>query len=239
MNDLQIFNNEEFGEVRAIEIEGEPWFVGKDIADKLEYQNGSRDITRHVDEEDRKIIPIFDGTQNRDTWIINESGLYSLIIGSRLPEAKKFKHWVTSEVLPAIRKTGGYIAPRSFAEALQLAADQARKMEELEKERQQLLPKAEFFDAVTDSKTAISIGDAAKVLDAGIGQNKLFAFLRDRNILKDDNTPYQRYIDSGYFRVVEQKYQVNGETRISIKTLVFQKGIDYIRKLLIKEGYIE
>ena len=161
-----------------------------------------------------------------------------IVLSSKLPEAKRFKHWVTSEVLPEIRKTGGYIAPRSFAEALQLAADQARKMEELEKERQVLLPKAEFFDAVTDSKTAVSIGDAAKVLDAGIGQNKLFAWLRDRNILRGDNTPYQRYIDNGYFRVVEQKYQVNGETRISIKTLVFQKGIDYIRKQLIKEGYI-
>ena len=236
MNDLQIFNNDEFGEVRAIEINGEPWFVGKDIADKLEYQNGSRDITRHVDEEDRQIIPVFDGVQNRETWIINESGLYSLILGSKLPEAKKFKHWVTSEVLPKIRQTGGFNLPQSFSEALQLAADQAKQIELLEKKNNELIPKAEFFDAVTDSKTAISIGETAKVLDAGIGQNKLFAFLRDNNILKSDNTPYQRYIDMGYFRVVEQKYEVNGEIRISIKTLVFQKGIDFIRRLLNKRG---
>ena len=181
---------------------------------------------------------MFDGVQNRETWIINESGLYSLILGSKLPEAKKFKHWVTSEVLPKIRQTGGFSLPQSFSEALQLAADQAKQIELLEKKNNELIPKAEFFDAVTDSKTAVSIGDAAKVLDAGIGQNKLFAWLRDRNILRGDNTPYQRYIDNGYFRVVEQKYQVNGETRISIKTLVFQKGIDYIRKQLIKEGYI-
>lgn len=236
MNDLQIFNNDEFGEVRAIEINGEPWFVGKDIADKLEYQNGSRDITRHVDEEDRQIIPVFDGVQNRETWIINESGLYSLILGSKLPEAKKFKHWVTSEVLPKIRQTGGFNLPQSFSEALQLAADQAKQIELLEKKNNELLPKAEFFDAVTDSKTAISIGETAKVLDAGIGQNKLFAFLRDNNILKNDNTPYQRYIDMGYFRVVEQKYEVHGEIKISIKTLVFQKGIDFIRRLLNKKG---
>jgi prophage antirepressor-like protein len=236
MNDLQIFNNDEFGEVRAIEINGEPWFVGKDIADKLEYQNGSRDITRHVDEEDRQIIPVFDGVQNRETWIINESGLYSLILGSKLPEAKKFKHWVTSEVLPKIRQTGGFNLPQSFSEALQLAADQAKRIELLEKKNNELIPKAEFFDAVTDSKTAISIGETAKVLDAGIGQNKLFAFLRDNNILKSDNTPYQRYIDMGYFRVVEQKYEVHGEIKISIKTLVFQKGIDFIRRLLNKKG---
>lgn len=236
MNDLQIFNNDEFGEVRAIEINGEPWFVGKDIADKLEYQNGSRDITRHVDEEDRQIIPVFDGVQNRETWIINESGLYSLILGSKLPEAKKFKHWVTSEVLPKIRQTGGFNLPQSFSEALQLAADQAKQIELLEKKNNELIPKAEFFDAVTDSKTAISIGETAKVLDAGIGQNKLFAFLRENNILKSDNTPYQRYIDMGYFRVVEQKYEVHGEIKISIKTLVFQKGIDFIRRLLNKKG---
>ena len=239
MNDLQIFNNDEFGEIRTVVIDNEPWFVAKDITERLGYQNGRDALYKHVDEEDKGVAKCDTLGGVQDLSVINESGLYSLILSSKLPEAKRFKHWVTSEVLPEIRKTGGYIAPRSFAEALQLAADQARKMEELEKERQVLLPKAEFFDAVTDSKTAVSIGDAAKVLDAGIGQNKLFAWLRDRNILRGDNTPYQRYIDSGYFRVVEQKYQVNGETRISIKTLVFQKGIDYIRKLLIKEGYIE
>ena len=179
---------------------------------------------------------MFDGVQNRETWIINESGLYSLILGSKLPEAKKFKHWVTSEVLPKIRQTGGFNLPQSFSEALQLAADQAKQIELLEKKNNELIPKAEFFDAVTDSKTAISIGETAKVLDAGIGQNKLFAFLRDNNILKSDNTPYQRYIDMGYFRVVEQKYEVHGEIKISIKTLVFQKGIDFIRRLLNKKG---
>ena len=239
MNDLQIFNNEEFGEVRAIEINGEPWFIAKDITEKLGYQNGRDALYKHVDEEDKGVAKCDTLGGVQDLSIINESGLYSLILSSKLPEAKKFKHWVTSEVLPEIRKTGGYQIPQTYQQALRALADRQDELERLEKEKQELLPKAEFFDAVTDSKTAISIGDAAKVLDAGIGQNKLFAFLRDRNILKDDNTPYQRYIDSGYFRVVEQKYQVNGETRISIKTLVFQKGIDYIRKLLIKEGYIE
>lgn len=236
MNELQIFNNEDFGEVRTVVIEGRPWFVAKDITECLGYQNGRDALYKHVDEEDKGVAKCDTLGGAQDLSVINESGLYSLILSSKLPEARKFKHWVTSEVLPTIRKTGGYKLPQSFSEALQLAADQAERIETLKKRNEELLPKAEFFDAVTDSKTAISIGETAKVLDAGIGQNKLFAFLRDNNILKSDNTPYQRYIDMGYFRVVEQKYEVNGEIRISIKTLVFQKGIDFIRRLLNKRG---
>ena len=236
MNDLQIFNNDEFGEIRTVVIDNEPWFVARDITERLGYQNGRDALYKHVDQEDKGVAKCDTLGGVQDFSIINESGLYSLILSSKLPEAKKFKHWVTSEVLPQIRKTGGYVAPRTYAEALRAYADEVEQRERLERERQELLPKAEFFDAVTDSKTAISIGKTAKVLDAGIGQNKLFAFLRDNNILKSDNTPYQRYIDMGYFRVVEQKYEVNGEIRISIKTLVFQKGIDFIRRLLNKRG---
>jgi anti-repressor protein len=236
MNDLQIFNNDEFGEIRTVVIDNEPWFVARDITERLGYQNGRDALYKHVDQEDKGVAKCDTLGGVQDFSIINESGLYSLILSSKLPEAKKFKHWVTSEVLPQIRRTGGYVAPRTYAEALRAYADEVEQRERLERERQELLPKAEFFDAVTDSKTAISIGETAKVLDAGIGQNKLFAFLRDNNILKSDNTPYQRYIDMGYFRVVEQKYEVNGEIRISIKTLVFQKGIDFIRRLLNKRG---
>ncbi|WP_035053180.1 ORF6C domain-containing protein [Carnobacterium pleistocenium] len=110
MNELQIFN---FGqqELRTQLIDGEPWLLGKDVADSLGYQNGSRDINRHVDNEDRKIITIFDGNQNREMIFINESGMFSLVFGSKLKVAKKFKRWVTSEVLPAIRKTGFYQLP--------------------------------------------------------------------------------------------------------------------------------
>lgn len=116
MNDLQIFKNEQFGAVRTIEIANEPWFVGKDVADILEYQNGSRDINRHVDEEDRRKKMIFDGTQNKETIVINESGLYSLILGSKLPTAKQFKHWITADVIPSIRKTGSYMAKQERAD---------------------------------------------------------------------------------------------------------------------------
>ena len=109
MQELEIFKNEEFGEIRTLMIDGEPWFVGKDIADILEYRNGSRDINRHIDEEDRRKSMIFDGNQNKETIIINESGLYSLILSSKLPNAKKFKRWITTDILPTNRKTGGYV----------------------------------------------------------------------------------------------------------------------------------
>lgn len=238
MNDLQIFNNDEFGEIRTVVIESEPWFVGKDVAEALGYVDPNKAIAMHVDSEDKLYDSSSSSLGQRGGWLISESGLYNLVFCSRLAEAKRFKRWVTSEVLPSIRKTGGYHLPQTLSEALQMAADQAKQIEMLEAKNKELIPKAEFFDAVTDSKTAISIGETAKVLDAGIGQNKLFAFLRDNNILKSDNTPYQRYIDMGYFRVIEQKYEVNGEIRISIKTLVFQKGIDFIRRLLNKRGEI-
>lgn len=235
MNDLQIFSNEEFGEVRTIEKNGEPWFVGKDVASKLGYSNPRDALSNHVFDEDKGVEKLDTPGGVQSLTIINESGLYSLVFNSRLESAKRFKHWVTSEVIPQIRKTGAYHTPKTYAEALRALADEAEKAEALKKQNQLMQPKAEFFDAVTDSKTAIPIGDVAKILDIGIGRNKLFEFLREKNILTSDNRPYQRYIDAGYFRVIEQKYEVNGEVRINIKTLVFQKGIDWIRKQLAKE----
>ena len=134
MNELKIFKNNDFGEIRTVTINGEPHFVGKDVAEILEYQNGSRDINRHVDPEDRIKTMVFDGNQDKETILINESGLYSLILSSKMPKAKKFKRWVTSEVLPEIRKTGSYTkAPKSFKEALFLAYKQQKQIEELER----------------------------------------------------------------------------------------------------------
>ncbi len=235
MNEITVFNNENFGNVRIVQMDDDPWFVAKDVTDILMYQNGRDALSRHVDDEDKADVVIHDGSQNRNMTIINESGLYSLVLSSKLESAKKFKRWITSEVIPQIRKTGAYHTPKTYAEALRALADEAEKAEALKKQNQLMQPKAEFFDAVTDSKTAIPIGDVAKILDIGIGRNKLFEFLRQKSILTSDNRPYQKYIDSGYFRVIEQKYEVNGEVRINIKTLVFQKGIDWIRKQLAKE----
>ncbi|KPU42138.1 hypothetical protein OXPF_39170 [Oxobacter pfennigii] len=246
MSELQIFNNKEFGQVRVIQKDGEPWFIGKDIAEVLGYKDTSDALKKHVDEDDKLTLQIADSGQNRNMIGINESGLYSLILRSNLPDAKQFKRWVTSEVLPSIRKTGGYVSNEDlFINTYLPYADENTKAmfkNTLEVVRQQteqiktMKPKAEFFDAVADSKTAIEMSKAAKVLNFGKGRNTLFAILRAEGILRDNNEPYQEYIDRGYFRVIEQKYsKPDGSTNISIKTLVYQKGLDYIRKILNKQ----
>lgn len=234
MNDLQIFSNEEFGTVRSVEIDGKPYFVANDVARALGYASPKDAVLRHC--KGATIQRYLTNGGEQEVKMIPEGDIYRLIIRSSLPSAEKFETWVFDEVIPSIRKTGGYNLPKTYAEALRELADRTEKMEALQKQNQLMQPKAEFFDAVTDSKTAIPIGDVAKILDIGIGRNKLFEFLRDKNILTSDNRPYQRYIDAGYFRVIEQKYEVNGEVRINIKTLVFQKGIDWIRKQLAKES---
>lgn len=122
MNEMQIFNNEEFGEVRTVVIDGEPWFVGNDCAKALGYKNLYNGVNKNVDDEDRRVSPVGSTSGIQQTTIINESGLYSLIFGSKLPSAKKFKRWVTSEVLPSLRKTGGYKVPQTIPEQIQLLA---------------------------------------------------------------------------------------------------------------------
>ena len=237
MNELQIFENEEFGSIRVVEINNEPWFVGKDVAVALGYMNTRQAIATNVDDEDRGVhsIDTLSGTQKMT--IINESGLYSLILQSKLDSAKKFKRWIISVVIPSIRKNGGYIANQENLSPEQIVANALIVAQNIiaarDKQIAELKPKAEFFDAVTDSKDAIPMADVAKVLDMGIGRNKLFEFLRDKKILMADNRPYQKFIDAGYFRVVEQKFDKGfGEVGINIKTLVFQKGVDYIRRKL-------
>ena len=135
MNNLQIFNNEEFGQVRTMVIDGEPWFVGKDVAEALGYSNSSKAVSAHMSEEDRILKTIEADSQNGNvvktqTAFINESGLYSLIFSSKLDSAKKFKRWVTSEVLPTIRKTGSYNKPMTEAEQIRLLAKGATELYE-------------------------------------------------------------------------------------------------------------
>ena len=185
-------------------------------------------------------IPTNSGVQNMS--VIPEGDIYRLIIRSNLPSAEEFERWIFDEVIPSIRKTGGYNLPQTYADALRALADQAEQSEKLRLENSELQqaniemkPKADFFDAVAGSKKAMSMEEVAKVLSyPGVGRNKLFEILRNQNILQRDNIPYQKYIDSGYFRVIEQKYNVGDEVRINIKTLVFQKGVDFIRKTLDK-----
>lgn len=243
MNELKLFNFESH-EVRTLLIENEPWFVGKDVSDTLGYQNGSRDINRHVDEEDRIKTMIFDGNQNKETIVINESGVYALIFGSKLPSAKKFKHWVTSEVLPQIRKTGSYKMPRTYAEALRGLADQAEQNEKLQLENKTMKPKALFADAVNDSETDILIGDLAKLIKQNghdIGQKRLFAWMRDKGYLiksgSSKNMPTQRAMQLGLYRVKERTINnPDGSVRITKTTKVTGKGqIYFVNKFCSKE----
>ena len=164
MNDLQLFNNPEFGAVRAVEVDGEPWFVGKDVAQALGYNDTDQALRKHVDDED-KLTRRFDGSgQERSMTTINESGLYSLVLSSKLPGAKKFKRWVTAEVLPTIRKTGGYQLPKDFPSALRALADATEKLLAVETENEANRPKVLFADAVSTAKTSILVGELAKLL---------------------------------------------------------------------------
>ena len=175
MNNLKVFKNQEFGEVRTVTINDVPYFVGKDVAEILGYQNGSRDINRHVDTEDRQKTMVFDGNQDKETIVINESGLYSLILSSKLPSAKKFKRWVTSEVLPSIRKHGMYAIDDLIADpdlgiaALNALKAEREKNKELEQsvavQTQQILeltPKASYYDVVLNCKDLVSISTISK-----------------------------------------------------------------------------
>jgi prophage antirepressor-like protein len=248
MNEIMIFNNPEFGSVRTVCIDGEPWLVGKDVADILEYRNGSRDINRHVDADDRRKIMIYDGNQRRETIVINESGLYSLVLSSKMLTAKKFKRWVTSEVLPTIRKTGGYVANEDvFVETYLPFADepikqlfriQCRVINQLNERIRKDEPKVKFADHVSDSTNFIDVNKMAKLCaDHGIriGRNRLFAWMRARGILMGGNIPYQEYIDNGYFRVKESVYETNGQTRTYQQTFVTGKGQQYILSRLMRE----
>lgn len=230
-------------QVRLIEQDGEPWFVAADVCAILEIGNPTQALTR-LDEDETALI----SNEGRPINIINESGLYSLVLGSRKPEARAFKKWVTSEVLPSIRQHGGYITGQEsetdpaviIARALRVAdsviAQKDRELAAAQNALAVAAPKVDFYDAVAGSKTAIDIGSAAKILDMGIGRNRLFQFLRDHGVLQPNNEPYQKHIDANHFRLVEQRFQKpTGEIVITKKTLVYQRGLDYIRKLLQRE----
>lgn len=234
-NDVMTFNSAEFGKVRTVIIDRTPWFVGRDVASSLGYAKPENAISNHVDEEDKTSTLIQGNGSNYKsrTIIINESGVYALVFGSKLESAKKFKHWVTSEVLPSIRKTGGYAVPRTFGEALQLAANQQVLLESQK-------PKVEFYDTVMGMEESFPMDKVAKILELGYGRNILFKRLREAGILQANNVPYQRYVNAGYFNVIENIFEDrNGNPHITTTTRVYQKGVDYIRKLMKGESSAE
>ena len=243
-NEIKIFENEEFGSVRTMEINGEPYFVGKDVAEILGYADTFGALKKHVDEEDKQNCQNSSFESPRGLTIINESGLYSLILSSKLPNAKKFKRWVTSEVLPAIRKTGSYsIQSKPDSYTIEDPAARARRWAEeyeekkaLEAKIEEQKPLVEYAEHIQASKDVIDMKSMAKLASKNgikIGRNKLFSFLRDRKILDRENIPYANYMDKEWFEVVESTYTFsNGEEKITKTTLVKPKGqLGIVRQL--------
>lgn len=249
MNNLQIFDSPEFGQVRIIQQGGEPWFIGKDVAEILGYKKPENAIAVHVDDED-KTTTLIQGTGSNyksNAIIINESGLYSLILSSKMPKAKEFKHWVTSEVIPAIRKTGGYIAGSEnmtdaeiMAKAVLVAQStiqqRDQRIKELESDVAAAKPKVLFADAVSASDSTILIGDLAKILKQNghpIGQKRLFNWMREQGYLikrqgADYNSPTQRAMEMGLFKIKETAIShSDGHVSVSKTTKVTGKGQQY------------
>lgn len=236
MNELQLFNNPEFGAIRAIEVNGEPWFVGRDVAQALGYKEPTKAAREKVDPEDRGVSKIDTPSGEQEMTIINESGLYSLVLSSKLPGAKKFKRWVTSEVLPTIRKTGGYQLPKDYPSALRALADTTEKLLAAETENEANKPKVLFADAVSTAKTSILVGELAKLLKQNgvdIGQNRLFGWLRENGFLirrngTDFNMPTQKSMDLGLFEIKETVVShADGHTSVNKTPKVTGKGQQY------------
>ena len=229
-NKMQVFSSEQFGNVRVVERDGELWFVAADVCKALEIAN-NRDALTRIDDDEKGVALADTLGGKQEVTIVNEPGLYSLVLGSRKPEAKVFKRWVTHEVIPTIRKTGGYVQAgreeefieRYFpafsdetklimvkdlrTQVLALKADNAKQQAQLAEQQ----PKVEFADHVADSKKLITVSAFAKIVqneNIKLGRNKLMAWLRDSGYLRANNEPYQQYIKQGLFRVRE--VYVNG-----------------------------
>jgi anti-repressor protein len=243
--ELQIFNNEVFGQVRVSMIDGAPWFVAPDVCKALDITNSTQALSR-LNDKDKNTLCLNEGIRgNPYKRIVNESGLYALILTSRKKEAEQFKYWVTSEVLPTIRKTGGYVANEAmfidaylpfadeatkalFSNTLQVIRQQnvmiADKNAQLETQR----PLVEFAETVQKSGDNILMGALAKLMcenGTKIGAKRLFQLMRDEKVLMANNVPYQAYVDDGYFHVKEGYHKLrSGEVKLNFTTLVTPRG---------------
>ena len=243
MNELKVFENPEFGRVRTVSVDNEPWFFAKDVCDALSI--ATNHVRESLDEDEvsnlrsTEIGPEFGG---KAPLIVSEAGLYSLILKSRKPEAKAFKRWITHEVIPAIRKTGGYHVPQSPAEQMAQGLLAAQKLlAEKDKRIEEMRPKEIFADAVTASKTSILVGGLAKLIKQqgiDIGQKRLFAWMRENGFLiksgTEKNMPTQRAMDMKLFEVKEGSFvDGNGVNRITRTTKVTGKGqVYFVNKFL-------
>ena len=238
MNELQLFNFEN-NQVRTLLINDEPWFVGKDVALSLGYKDTSDALKKHVTDEDKLTRCFADSGQNRQMYVINESGLYALIFGSKLESAKRFKHWVTSEVLPQIRKTGSYASPQLTGEELMAKAlieansVLARQSKQLEEQK----PKVLFADSVIASKGSILVRELAKLIKQNgydIGEKKLYRWLREKGyICKNSTEPTQMAMNLGLFEIVVRTIERgDAPPRATRTTKVTGKGqVYFINKL--------
>jgi len=237
-NAIQIYENKELGKVRTILIDGEPYFVGKDVAEILGYKNPRKAIGDHIDEEDKGVTKCDTLGGEQELTVINESGLYSLILSSKLPAAKKFKRWVTSEVLPEIRKTGSYSLP-DFNDPVAAArawADEVEKKRALLVENNQLKDdleeESEFRRKVFDTDSCITFTDAAKIIKPHFkkfGRKKLLEFLKDIRAINQNNTPYANQIEAGRFTVKEKFISPDGyDSFVKKQAYLTQKGIEWV-----------
>ena len=244
-NEIKVFENEKFGSLRAMEIDGQPWFVGKDVNGVLGYKNGSRDIKRHVDGNDMEVVllPQYrNGTLvcKSNTLIINESGLYSLILSSKLPAAKAFKKWVTSEVLPSIRRTGAFITdneldklendPESLKTLYELLNAERKRKEALANHVDVIAPKARYYDVILQCETCIPVSVIAK--DYGMAAasfNKLLHGFGVQFNVGKTWVLYQKYCNKGY--TVSKTFYIN-ESESSVHTYWTQKGRFFLYEFL-------
>lgn len=255
MNAVQVFENTQFGKVRIVVIDGEPWLVGKDVATALGYTNPRKALIDHVDDEDKNTVTIRDGIPgNPNMTVINESGLYSLVLSSKLPDAQKFRRWVTSEVLPSIRRNGGYIAGQESLTDMELLAkaflvaqktidERNARIRELEVQSEANAPKVIFADAVSVSGSSILIGELAKLLKQNgvenMGQNRLFDWMRKNGYLirrngTDHNMPTQRSMEMELFRVKETTVvHSDGHVSVNKTPKVTGKGQTYFINLFL------
>lgn len=234
MNELQIFNNEEFGQVRTIEIDGRPYFSASDVATALGYSNPRDAISRHCKGVVKHDIPTNSGVQVLS--FIPEGDIYRLIVKSQLPSAEKFEVWVFDEVLPQIRQTGGYNLPQTYSEALRALADKAEEAERLALENAEMKPKADYFDALVDRKLNTCIRDTAKEL--GIGEKRFIAFLTGKYVYRDSNNklkPYAAYTTTDNKLFVVREYKAKNSDHAGIQTLITPKGRETFRLLLCSE----
>lgn len=253
MNNIEIFRNNEFGEIRTIiKDDNNVLFCLKDICQILDIGNVG-DVKARLDLSDIDTIDVGVNTglaiQNFKMIFVNESGLYDCVLDSRKPNARKFRKWVTSEVLPSIRKHGIYATDNTIENILNNPDFGIQLLTKLKEERErnkelqqrviEMKPKEDFYDAVTQSNETCDFAQAAKILNfKGIGRNKLFEILRDKEILRPNNQPYQKYVDSGWFKVVEvSSVDRYGDLRLFYKTVIYQKGLDKISKILLDLGY--